>query len=62
MPLALMTTNPVSGSRALTLPHPAGGTLRAVAPLPAHMRETWKFFGFDLDADTDPLFEPKGRR
>ncbi|MBL8701128.1 MAG: RluA family pseudouridine synthase [Alphaproteobacteria bacterium] len=49
-------------ARALTLPHPAGGTLRAVAPLPAHMRETWKFFGFDLDADTDPLFEPKGRR
>jgi hypothetical protein len=27
-----------------------------VAPLPPHMRETWKFFGFDLETDTDPLF------
>ena len=43
-------------ARALDLPHPAGGRLRLVAPLPPHMRETWKFFGFDLETDTDPLF------
>lgn len=49
-------------SRSLTLPHPAGGMLRVVAPLPAHMRETWKFFGFDLEVETDHLFETKSRR
>jgi 23S rRNA pseudouridine955/2504/2580 synthase len=42
-------------ARAIDLPHPAGGRLRVAAPLPAHMRATWKFFGFDLDADTDAL-------
>lgn len=44
-------------ARALDLPHPAGGRLRVVARLPAHMRATWKFFGFDLETDTDALLE-----
>src|SRR5260221_549597 len=31
---------------ALALPHPPGGTLAVTPPLPAHMQETWTFFGF----------------
>jgi 23S rRNA pseudouridine955/2504/2580 synthase len=42
-------------ARALSLPHPAGGTLRVTAPLPAHMKETWDFFGFAEGDDTDPF-------
>lgn len=35
---------------AIALPHPSGrGTLRVVAPLPPHMRKTWRYFGFDAD-------------
>jgi 23S rRNA pseudouridine955/2504/2580 synthase len=42
-------------ARALALPHPKGGTLVVVAPLPAHMKETWKFFGFDEAEERDPF-------
>ena len=42
-------------ARTLVLPHPAGGMLELSAPLPAHMRATWAFFGFDPDAETDPF-------
>ena len=41
-------------ARSLRLPHPAGGTLRAVAPLPTHMKRLWEFFGFAAEAD-DPF-------
>jgi len=34
-------------ARALHLPHPDGGRLDLVAPLPDHMLETFDFFGFD---------------
>jgi 23S rRNA pseudouridine955/2504/2580 synthase len=34
-------------ARALVLPHPEGGVLEAAAPLPAHMQETFRFFGFE---------------
>ncbi len=44
-------------ARVLSLPHPAGGMLRVTAPLPAHMRASWKFFGFDLETDTESVFE-----
>jgi 23S rRNA pseudouridine955/2504/2580 synthase len=37
-------------ARALEIPHPLGGTLEVVAPLPPHMRATWEFFGFPSDA------------
>jgi 23S rRNA pseudouridine955/2504/2580 synthase len=40
-------------ARAVELPHPAGGTLRLVAPLPPHMLATWRLFG--LDPDVDPF-------
>jgi len=42
-------------ARALALPHPRGGTLTIVAPLPPHMRETWDFFGFAEGDERDPF-------
>ncbi len=42
-------------ARAIALPHPRGGTLTVIAPLPAHMRETWKFFGFAESDEPDPF-------
>jgi 23S rRNA pseudouridine955/2504/2580 synthase len=39
-------------ARAIQIPHPGGGTFEAVAPLPKHMSETWRLFGFD---ERDPL-------
>jgi 23S rRNA pseudouridine955/2504/2580 synthase len=44
-------------ARAIALPHPSGGTLTAVAPLPPHMRETWKFLGFEESDEADPFAE-----
>ena len=41
-------------ARGLEIPHPAGFTLRVSAPLPAHMRRMWAFFGFAADAP-DPF-------
>ena len=41
-------------ARALSIPHPEGGTLRVTAPLPPHMRKAWEFFGFSGDVD-DPF-------
>jgi 23S rRNA pseudouridine955/2504/2580 synthase len=42
-------------ARALALPRPGGGVLRIVAPLPPHMKRTWKFFGFDESDERDPF-------
>ncbi|HEX4111598.1 MAG TPA: RluA family pseudouridine synthase [Stellaceae bacterium] len=42
-------------ARALALPRPGGGALRIVAPLPPHMKRTWKFFGFDESDERDPF-------
>jgi 23S rRNA pseudouridine955/2504/2580 synthase len=41
-------------ARELAIPHPRGGILRVKAPLPPHMRESWKFFGFPGDV-ADPF-------
>jgi 23S rRNA pseudouridine955/2504/2580 synthase len=41
-------------ARALTLPHPAGGTLSLAAPLPAHMEETFRQLGFVAPAAEAP--------
>jgi 23S rRNA pseudouridine955/2504/2580 synthase len=35
-------------ARRLILPHPAGGTLDVIAPLPEHMRRAFDMFGFDV--------------
>ena len=41
-------------ARAITIDHPSGrGTLHVVAPLPPHMRRTFKAFGFDPEAEFD---------
>jgi len=41
-------------ARSLSMPHPLGGTLNATAPLPAHMRRSWEFFGFSSKS-ADPF-------
>jgi 23S rRNA pseudouridine955/2504/2580 synthase len=41
-------------ARALAIPHPLGGALRVIAPLPHHMRQSWEFFGFPEDVE-DPF-------
>jgi 23S rRNA pseudouridine955/2504/2580 synthase len=47
-------------ARSIELPHPRRGTLRATAPLPPHMAETWRFFGFGDEAPGD-LFADRAR-
>jgi 23S rRNA pseudouridine955/2504/2580 synthase len=42
-------------ARALSIPHPEGGTLTVTAPLPAHMRQSWEFFGFAGTLAEDPF-------
>ncbi len=42
-------------ARAIALPHPRGGEFRVVAPLPEHMLESWRFFGFDPEDGGDPF-------
>jgi 23S rRNA pseudouridine955/2504/2580 synthase len=42
-------------ARAIELPHPAGGTLRVAAPLPAELRKTWTLLGFDPGRPDDPF-------
>lgn len=39
-------------ARRLIIPHPAGGRLDVVAPLPPHMQQSWNLLGFD-EADGD---------
>ncbi len=34
-------------ARSLVLPHPTAGTLEIAAPLPPHMKDTFKYFGFE---------------
>jgi len=41
-------------ARSIRMPHPDGGVLTATAPLPSHMRDTWRFFEFGED-DGDPF-------
>jgi len=42
-------------ARRLILPHPRKGMIDVTAPLPPHMRETQRFFGFAGDYDEDPF-------
>jgi 23S rRNA pseudouridine955/2504/2580 synthase len=48
-------------ARSIRIPHPRKGWIEATAPLPAHMKATWKFFGFSSEPDGDPFadLEPK---
>ena len=49
-------------ARALRLPHPDGGTLEVSAPLPPHMRESFKFFGFEAPRTPKPRHLAPGSR
>jgi 23S rRNA pseudouridine955/2504/2580 synthase len=42
-------------ARAIALPRAEGGPLVVTAPLPPHMGETWKFFGFEESDEADPF-------
>jgi 23S rRNA pseudouridine955/2504/2580 synthase len=42
-------------ARRLILPHPRKGLIDVTAPLPPHMRETQRFFGFNDSFDEDPF-------
>jgi 23S rRNA pseudouridine955/2504/2580 synthase len=45
-------------ARRLILPHPSGkGKIDVTAPLPPHMLETWRYFGFNAKNDGDPFIE-----
>ncbi|HUI19282.1 MAG TPA: RluA family pseudouridine synthase [Alphaproteobacteria bacterium] len=45
-------------ARAITLPHPRSGkSLNVTAPLPEHMRASWRLFGFDPESREDPFEE-----
>ena len=51
-------------ARAIELPMPGGKRRRITAPLPEHMAETWRLFGFDVHAhaDDDPFAEAPERK
>jgi 23S rRNA pseudouridine955/2504/2580 synthase len=49
-------------ARALAIPHPRGGVLEIVAPLPPHMKETWAFLGFDEAEEKNPFADMPGDR
>jgi 23S rRNA pseudouridine955/2504/2580 synthase len=38
-------------ARAIRMPRPGGGWIEVTAPLPDHMRETWRFLGFSEEAE-----------
>jgi len=47
-------------ARAIRIPHPGGGEIEVIAPLPKHMEATWGFLGFDMDLAADPFELPDG--
>lgn len=47
-------------ARALQIPRPGGGVITAEAPLPEHMRATWRFFGFMEEGLCAAAFQPDG--
>ena len=40
-------------ARRIIIPHPDGGVVDQIAPLPPHMVQTWNLFGFDEAAEGD---------
>jgi 23S rRNA pseudouridine955/2504/2580 synthase len=47
-------------ARAIRIPHPGGGEIEVIAPMPGHMEATWDFLGFDADLAVDPFALPDG--
>ncbi len=48
-------------AHSIVMPHPGDASgrhlLQVTAPLPPHMREAWKIFGFDANDESDPFAE-----
>ena len=44
-------------ARAIEIPKRGGGTISVIAPLPDHMRATWRLFGFNANDTSDPFDE-----
>lgn len=44
-------------ARTLTFPHPEGGKMTVTAPLPRHMKQSWKVLGFDEKDHANPFEE-----
>ena len=42
-------------ARAIRLPHPSGGVLKVIAPLPKHMKGAFAFLGFEAGDEKDPF-------
>jgi 23S rRNA pseudouridine955/2504/2580 synthase len=42
-------------ARSIDIAHPEGGRLRVTAPLPPHMLQAWRLFGFDPEERSDPF-------
>jgi 23S rRNA pseudouridine955/2504/2580 synthase len=49
-------------ARALRLPHPSGGELKVVAPLPTHVKAAFETLGFDERDQRDPFAPFAGTR
>ena len=47
-------------ARAIRIPHPGGGEIEVIAPMPKHMEATWTFLGFDEELAADPFYLPDG--
>ncbi|MCW8917041.1 MAG: RluA family pseudouridine synthase [Magnetovibrio sp.] len=47
-------------ARAIRFPHPGGGQLELIAPLPEHMEETWRYLGFDVPSAPQPFSDGQG--
>jgi len=46
-------------ARGIEIPKRGGGIISVVAPLPDHMRETWRLFGFNANDTSDPFAEER---
>ena len=44
-------------ARAIRIPNPGGGMLEVSAPLPAHMKKTWKLLGFEESLEPHPFYD-----
>lgn len=44
-------------ARAISLPSSSGKRISVAAPLPAHMRASWDFFGFEESSERDPFVD-----
>ncbi|MFT3726600.1 MAG: RluA family pseudouridine synthase [Terricaulis sp.] len=51
-------------ARAIRLPHPSGGQLKVIAPIPAHMKTAFDALGFDERDGKNPFepFDQRGKR